>query len=87
MIFTKKLINSLNFAWCIMPKSDYSKVGQYGKAISNHPKGKRILEWNHDYYGKGIPHLTVSEDGGTRKVFHGKIHNLEELEIILTLVH
>jgi hypothetical protein len=65
--------------------------GEYGKAISLRPKGKKIINWfapgyETDYFGEPISDniaIGIYEDGGTRIVFNGYVHNIEELNLIL----
>lgn len=68
---------------------------QYGKAISNRPKGKQIIYWNNegyhcDYFGNKLDRniiFVIEEDGGTRTAFNGCVYNQNDVRNILKLIH
>ncbi len=65
----------------------------YGRAVSNHPKGMTVLQWNNagyncTYLGDALEDnisLTIYKDGGTRTVFNGYVFNKEQVLLLLKL--
>lgn len=74
-IFEPKYMKLIGFT---VTKDD----GQYGKAESIFPKGKRVLSWNRD--GE-LTWFGIREDADTRNAFNGTVENREQLELLLRL--
>jgi hypothetical protein len=88
-IFTDEFLKEIGFT-----PVECSGAPRYGKAISNRPKGKRIISWNNegysiDYFGNKLePNVAfvIEEDCGTRTVFNGCAYSQDETRLILKLI-
>jgi len=92
MELNKQLVEELGFIVIDIKKSNYKPFKEYGKAKDKY--GMTFLKWNNegascDYFGNKLEDnifITIEKDAGTRTVFNGIVHNIDELKLILKLV-
>lgn len=92
-IFTEEFLKEIEFKNIPLPKSKYSKKGQYGKAQSIKGAGITTLNWNNEgasctYFGEPLEanvFLGIEKDWGTRRAFNGYVFNQDDVRRLLKM--